>query len=76
MSPGEEPRRVSNLGFGFLPSCIRRLDLSSQRFEGLGPSGAEAVASALRTNTTLEELNVTSNSLGAHGGAGEGEGWG
>jgi hypothetical protein len=49
-----------------LPPGIR-LDLSGQRFEGLGPDGAEAIATLLRRNMTIEELNLSSNSIGAAG---------
>lgn len=50
--------------------AVLRLDLSAQRFEGLGATGAEAVLASLRNNTTLEELSLSSNSLGAGAAAG------
>ncbi|MEW5298181.1 MAG: hypothetical protein WDW36_001332 [Sanguina aurantia] len=46
---------------------LRTLDLEGQRLEGLGPAGAEALASMLRTNTTLLELNVRSSGIGNAG---------
>lgn len=51
-------------------AAVPRLDLSAQRFEGLGATGAEAVLASLRNNTTLEELSLSSNSLGAGAAAG------
>lgn len=51
-------------------AAVLRLDLSAQRFEGLGATGAEAVLASLRNNTTLEELSLSSNSLGAGAAAG------
>lgn len=46
---------------------LRTLDLEGQRLEGLGPSGAEALAAMLRVNTTLQELNVRGSSIGSAG---------
>lgn len=46
---------------------LRTLDLEGQRLEGLGPAGAEALASMLRVNTTLLELNVRSSNIGNAG---------
>ncbi|GLI62431.1 hypothetical protein VaNZ11_005050 [Volvox africanus] len=44
-------------------STLLRLDLSGQRLEGIGAAGAEAMAQALRTNRTLEDLNLSSCGL-------------
>ncbi|GIL69964.1 hypothetical protein Vretifemale_803 [Volvox reticuliferus] len=44
-------------------STLLRLDLSGQRLEGIGAAGAEAIAQALRTNRTLEDLNLSSCGL-------------
>ncbi|GIL59100.1 hypothetical protein Vafri_14039 [Volvox africanus] len=44
-------------------STLLRLDLSGQRLEGIGAAGAEAMAQALRTNRTLEDLNISSCGL-------------
>ncbi|EFJ42664.1 hypothetical protein VOLCADRAFT_119338 [Volvox carteri f. nagariensis] len=44
-------------------STLLRLDLSGQRLEGIGAAGAEAMAQALRTNRTMEDLNLSSCGL-------------
>ncbi|GAX75916.1 hypothetical protein CEUSTIGMA_g3359.t1 [Chlamydomonas eustigma] len=50
------------------PALIR-LDLSGQRFEGLGPGGCDAVANLIRANTVIQEIDVSGNSIGATGAA-------
>lgn len=50
------------------PLRPRRLDLSGQRFDGLGPQGVEAFVGALRHNSVLQELGLASNALGVGGG--------
>ena len=52
------------------PNRARKLDMSGQRFEGLGSPGAEALAAALKQNAALEELNLSSNHVGSVGAAG------
>jgi len=46
---------------------LNRLDVSSQRFEGLDAAGTEALATGLRYNKTLQELGISGNGLGTQG---------
>ncbi|KAL6760456.1 hypothetical protein V8C86DRAFT_2552494 [Haematococcus lacustris] len=51
-------------------SSLRRLDLAGQRCPGaLGPGGVEALAAALRNNTTLQELDIGGNDIRTQGAA-------